>query len=243
MGNWNNFSNTLNGYGYSVQMPPGFMSTPLDPMSGGCFAWPLGSTPPPNSPALVWLLPIMPAYLPGLIQHYYNFDNPMIANFNAQSLGLMSVTRIAPLREINLNGSRTLVREFDAMSIDGQPIRMSAMLLQGPYSVLQCIVGVNMYRWAEFTGATLQFVANLQMNGTNAVPVQVRTMIDKNNLNNVEMQLVQDGSSEIASIMKLPTVVGGTTVYQINVLGNGNVAFGDVKGTKVQIGDHNSQLN
>jgi len=243
LGNWNNFSNTLNGYGYSVQMPPGFMSTPLDPMSGGCFAWPLGSTPPPNSPALVWLLPIMPAYLPGLIQHYYNFDNPMIANFNAQSLGLMSVTRIAPLREINLNGSRTLVREFDAMSIDGQPIRMSAMLLQGPYSVLQCIVGVNMYRWAEFTGATLQFVANLQMNGTNAVPVQVRTMIDKNNLNNVEMQLVQDGSSEIASIMKLPTVVGGTTVYQINVLGNGNVAFGDVKGTKVQIGDHNSQLN
>jgi hypothetical protein len=185
----------------------------------------------------------MPAYLPGLIQHYYNFDNPMIANFNAQSLGLMSVTRIAPLREINLNGSRTLVREFDAMSIDGQPIRMSAMLLQGPYSALQCIVGVNMYRWAEFTGATLQFVANLQMNGTNAVPVQVRTMIDKNNLNNVEMQLVQDGSSEIASIMKLPTVVGGTTVYQINVLGNGNVAFGDVKGTKVQIGDHNSQLN
>jgi hypothetical protein len=243
LGNWNNFSNTLNGYGYSVQMPPGFMSTPLDPMSGGCFAWPLGSTPPPNSPALVWLLPIMPAYLPGLIQHYYNFDNPMIANFNAQSLGLMSVTRIAPLREINLNGSRTLVREFDAMSIDGQPIRMSAMLLQGPYSALQCIVGVNMYRWAEFTGATLQFVANLQMNGTNAVPVQVRTMIDKNNLNNVEMQLVQDGSSEIASIMKLPTVVGGTTVYQINVLGNGNVAFGDVKGTKVQIGDHNSQLN
>lgn len=241
MGNWNNFSNTLTGYGYSVQMPPGFMSTPLDPMSGGCFAWPLGSTPPPDSPALVWLLPIMPAYLPGLIQHYYNFDNPMIANFNAQSLGLMSVTRIAPLRQTMLNGASALVREFDAMSIHGQPIRMSALLLQGPYSALQCIAGVNLYSWVALAGPTLQFVANIQMNGTNAVPVQVRTMIDKNNLNNVEMQLVPEGSSEVTSIMNLPTSVGGTTVYQINVLGNGNLAFGDVKGTNVQIGDHNSQ--
>jgi hypothetical protein len=241
LGNWNNFSNTLTGYGYSVQMPPGFMSTPLDPMSGGCFAWPLGSTPPPDSPALVWLLPIMPAYLPGLIQHYYNFDNPMIANFNAQSLGLMSVTRIAPLRQTMLNGASALVREFDAMSIHGQPIRMSALLLQGPYSALQCIAGVNLYSWVALAGPTLQFVANIQMNGTNAVPVQVRTMIDKNNLNNVEMQLVPEGSSEVTSIMNLPTSVGGTTVYQINVLGNGNLAFGDVKGTNVQIGDHNSQ--
>jgi len=241
LGNWNNFSNTLSGYGYTVRMPPGFMSTPLDPMSGGCFAWPMGSTPPTRSPALVWLLPIMPAYLPGLIQHYYNFDNPMIANFNAQSLGLMNVTRIAPLRQTTLNGASTLIREFDAMSIDGQPIRMSAMLLQGPYSALQCIVGVNMYRWAEFTGATLQFVANLQMNGTNATPGEVRTLIDKNNLNHVQMQVVNADQSQVASIMNLPTVVGGTTVYQINVLGNGNLAFGDVKGTNVQMGNHNTQ--
>jgi hypothetical protein len=239
LGNWNNLPNTLTGYGYSVQLPPGFNSTPPDPMSGGIFAWPPGSTPPPNSPALIWTLPVMPPYLPGLIQHYYNFDNPMVAEYNARSLGLMSVTRIAPLRQTTLSGVTTLVREFDALSMDGTPIRMSAMLLQGPSSAVQCVVGISLYRWAEFTGATLQFVANLQMNGTNTVPGQVRTIIDKDNLNNVEMQLVHDGSSEVTSIMKLPTVVGGTVVYQINVMGNGNLAFGDVKGTDVQIGGHN----
>lgn len=241
MGNWNNFSNRLNGYGYSVQMPPGFMSTPLDPMSGGCFAWPLGSTPPPSSPALVWLLPIMPAYLPGLIQHYYNFDNPMIANFNAQSLGLMSVTRIAPLRQTTLNGASALVREFDAMSIDGQPIRMSALLLQGPYSALQCICGINLYRWVEFAGPTLQFVANVQMNGTSATPGQVRTLIDKNNLNHVEMQVVNADQSQVTPIMNLPTSVGGAQVFEIHVQAGGTISFGDVKGTNVQIGDHNNQ--
>lgn len=241
MGNWNNFSNTLNGYGYSVQMPPGFMSTPLDPISGGGFAWPPGSTPPPNSLALVWLLPIMPAYLPGLIQHYYNFDNPMIANFNAQSLGLMSVTRIAPLRQTTLNGASALMREFDAMSINGQPIRMSALLLQGPYSALQCIAGVNLYRWVEFAGPTLQFVANVQMNGTYATPSQVRTLIDKNNLNHVEMQVVNADQSQVTPIMNLPTSVGGAQVFEIHVQAGGTISFGDVKGTNVQIGDHNSQ--
>lgn len=240
VGNWN-FSNTLTGYGYSVQMPPGFMYTPPDPMTGGSFAWPAGSTPPPSSPALIWLLPIMPAYLPGLIQHYYSFDNPMVATFNVQSLGLMSVTRIAPLRQTTLNGASALVREFDAMSMDAAPIRMSAMLLQGPYSALQCIVGINLYRWVEFAGSTLQFVANVQMNGTYANPGEVRTLIDKNNLNHVEMQVVNADRSEVAPIMNLPTRVGEAQVFEIHVQAGGTISFGDVKGTNVQFGDHNRQ--
>ncbi|WP_348268218.1 hypothetical protein P8936_03060 [Edaphobacter paludis] len=239
LGNWNNFSNTLNGYGYSVQMPPGFTSTPPDPMSGGVFAWPPGSTPPPNSPALIWILPVMPPYLPGLVQHYYNFDNPMVAAYNARSLGLQSVLRITPLRQTTLNGVMTLVREFDALSMDGHPIRMSAMLLQGPTSAVQCVVGISLYRWVEFAGSTLQFVANLQLNGTSAVPGEVRTLIDKNNLNHVEMQLVNADSSVVTPIMSLPTTVGQSQIFEIHVEAGGSLSFGDVKGTNVQIGDHN----
>lgn len=239
MGNWGNFSNTLSGPGYSAQMPPGFMSTPTDPISGGSIAWPPGSTPPPNSPALIWLLPIMPFRLPMLLQNYYNFDNPMVATFNAQSLGLMSVFRIAPLRQTTLNGAMTLVREFDALSMNGEPKRMSAMLLQGPTSALQCVVGISLFRWVEFTGPTLQFVANIQMSGTYVAPGQVRTMIDKNNLNRVEMQLVNADSSVVAPIMTLPTTVDGTKIFEIHVEAGGSISFGDVKGTNVQIGDHN----
>lgn len=239
MGNWNNFANTLNGYGYSVQMPPGFMSMPSDPISGGSIAWPAGSTPPPYSPALIWLQPIMPFQLPVLLQNYYNFDNPMIATFNAQSLGLMSVLRITPLRQTTLNGVTTLVREFDALSINGEPKRMSAMLLQGPNSALQCIVGISIFRWVEFAGSTLQFVANIQMSGTSAPPGEVRTMIDKNNLNRVEMQLVNANSSVVTPIMSLPTAVGDTKIFEIHVAAGGSISFGDVKGTNVQIGDHN----
>ncbi|MDW5267941.1 MULTISPECIES: hypothetical protein [Acidobacteriaceae] len=239
MGNWNNFSNTLNGYGYSVQMPLGFMSMPPDPMSGGIFAWPPGSTPPPNSPALIWILPVMPPYLPGLVQHYYNFDNPMVAAYNAQSLGLLSVLRITPLRQTSLNGVTTLVREFDALSMDGNSIRMSAMLLQGPFSAVQCVVGISLCRWVEFAGSTLQFIANLQLNGTSAAPGEVRTLIDKNNLNHVEMQLVNADSSVVTPIMTLPTTVGQSQIFEIHVAAGGSLSFGDVKGTNVQIGDHN----
>jgi hypothetical protein len=181
----------------------------------------------------------MPPYLPGLVQHYYNFDNPMVAAYNAQSLGLMSVTRITPLRQTTLNGVTTLVREFDALSMDGTPIRMSAMLLQGPSSAVQCVVGISLYRWVEFAGPTLQFVANLQLDGTSTTPGEVRTLIDKNNLNHVEMQLVNADTSAVAPIMSLPTTVGQSQVFEIHVETGGSISFGDVKGTNVQIGDHN----
>ena len=66
---------------------------------------------------------------------------------------LLSVLRITPLRQTTLNGVMTLVREFDALSINGQPIRMSAMLLQGPSSAVQCVVGISLYRWVEFAAS------------------------------------------------------------------------------------------
>jgi hypothetical protein len=242
MANWspfpNPYPNTLNGLGYSVQMSPGFMATPPDPMTGGSFAWPPGSTPPPNSPALIWLLPIMPFQLQGLRQHYLDFDNPMVANFNAQTLGLMSVLRIAPLRQTTLNGASALIREFDALSMNGQPVRMSAMLLQGPTSAVQCVVGINLYLWVQFAGPALQFVGKIQLNGTFAAPGEVRSVIDKKHLSRVEMQLVNADHS-VAPIMTLPTTVEGSQVFQIHVEAGGTLTFGNVKGTNVQIGDHN----
>jgi hypothetical protein len=239
--NWfNPAPNVVNGYGFSVSMPPGFVAMPTDPMSGGYFAWPAGSTPPPNSPALIWLTPVLPIAIPGLLQHYYQFDNPMVAMANAQSLGLMNVLRVAPLRQANVNGVTAVIREFDALSMDGQPVRMTALLLRGPMSAAQCIVGVNLYRWVEFAGATLQFVANIQLAGTTASPAEVRSVIDPKDLNRVEMQLVNEDSS-VAPIMNLPTNVQGQQVFHIHVEAGGSIKFGNVEGTNIQFGNHNIQ--
>lgn len=241
MNNWfSPPSNVVNGHGFSVSMPHGFVAMPTDPITGGYIAWPLGSTPPPNSPALIWLIPVLPMAIHGLLQHYYQFDNPMVAMANAQSLGLMNVLRVAPLRQSNVNGVTAHIREFDAVSMNGQPVRMTALLLLGPMSAAQCIVGVNLYRWVEFAGPTLQFVANIRLAGTTGSPAKVRSVIDRNDLNRVEMQLVNADNS-VAPMMNLPTNVQGQQVFHIHVEAGGSIKFGNVEGTNIQFGDHNIQ--
>ena len=178
--------NTLNGMGYSAQLPAGFNAMPVDAM-GGYWVLPPGSAPPPYSPALIWLEPVMPQFLPVLLQTYYNFDNPMVAMSNAQSLGLMNVLGVAPLRQTNLNGASALVREFDGMSLNGTPMRMSGLLLQGPTSALQVIIGINLYMWVQFTGPSMQFLAGIRLQGTAEVGGGVRSVIDPNNLSQVQV--------------------------------------------------------
>jgi hypothetical protein len=117
-------------------------------------------------------------------------------------------------------------------------MRMSAIVLQGPASTIQCVVGINLYRWVEFAGAALQFVARIQLDGVNIAPGNVRTVIDRNNLNQVEMQIVNAGNS-VAPIMSLPTSVGGQPIFHIEVAAGASITFGAVSGTNVQIGDHN----
>lgn len=240
---WTGFSNaspqTVQGPGYAAELPPGFGASPPNPMNGGSFVWPPGSWGPPNSVALIWLLPIMPMQVAFLEQHYRQFDNPLVALQNAHSLGLASVLAVAPLRETTLNGASTLVREFDALSLNNQPVRMSAMLLRGPHSALQCIVGINMYRWVEFAGPALHFVGKLRLSGAVLASGEVRTIVDRQDLSRVEMQVVNADRS-VAPIMSMPTSVGGTQVFHIHVESGGVIRFGDVQGTNVQIGNHNT---
>lgn len=243
MSSWSGFAApsppVLAGPGFSVELPPGFGATPPHPISGSCFAWPPGSWGPVNSPALVWLLPLPAMQVAVLEQHYRNFDHPSVALQNAQSLGLASVMQVAPLRETALNGAPTLLREFDALSLNGQPVRISAMLLRGAASALQCIVGIHLYRWVEFAGPTLQFVSGLQLAGAFSSAGEVRTVIDRQDLSRVEMQVV-NADHTVAPIMSMPTAVGTTQIFHIHVDSVGDLRFGDVQGTNVQIGAHNT---
>ena len=229
--------NALNGMGYSAQLPPGFTATPIDAI-GGYWVLPPGSHPPPFSPSLIWIEPIYPQFFPVLMQNYYNFDNPMVALQNAYSLGLVSVLQVAAMRQTNINGAITHIREFDAMSANGQPMRMTGMLMQGPMSAVQVMIGTNLFQWVQFAGISLQFVASVRLNGTFQSTSEVRSIVDQNRPDQIEMQLVNSDQS-VASIMAMPTQVRGQVVYQVHVEAGGTYIAGNVNGSAVQFGDHN----
>jgi hypothetical protein len=236
--------NPLNGYGYTAALPPGFNAVPLDAF-GGCYILPPGSTPPPFSMALIWLSPIFPAAFPMLLQTYFNFDNPMVALSNAYGLGLSNILQILPLRQSQMNGAQAYIREFDALSISGQPKRMTAILLQGPASAVQVIIGIDLYQWAQFGQSTFQFVAGIQLTGTAPASGTVRAVMNHAQSANVELQVV-DAKNCVTPVMTVPAQdeQGRKIVHNFY----GPVHFGNdfskatFSGDNL-IGDHNSQNN
>jgi hypothetical protein len=194
--------NTLTGYGYTAPLAPGFTAVPVDPF-GGYFVLPPGSSPPPFSLALIWISAVNPAAFPMLLQTYYAFDNPMVALSNAYGLGLVNVLQVSPLRQSNMNGASAYIREFDAVNQAGQPTRMTAILLQGPSSSLQVMIGINMYQWAQFVGPALEFVAGIQLAGTVQGPGAVRASMEHAQSPDVNFQVVsRDGTA--TQVVTLP---------------------------------------
>ena len=116
-------STILNGPGYSIRVPAGFTMFQSNPM-GGYALLPPGSTPPPVSPAIVGIDPIPPMMVPMLMQSLYGFENPFVQTMNAMSLGLKKVTRVAPARQMDMQAGTAHIREFDAVAMSGQPVRM-----------------------------------------------------------------------------------------------------------------------
>jgi hypothetical protein len=236
---------SLSGYGYTAPLPPGFNAIPVDAFGAYCVI-PPGSNPPPMSMAMILINPVPPQAFPVLLQTYYTFDNPMVALSNAYSLGLVNILQVAPLRQSNMNGATAHIREFDAVSMSGQPTRMTAILLQGQTSSVQAVIGINLYCWAQFAASTLQFVAGIQLAGTSQGPGEVRAFMQHEQASDVNLQIVGKDKS-VTDVMTVPAQFEGKTV--INKF-EGPVYFGDnidyrnaeVSGN-IQIGNKNSQKN
>jgi hypothetical protein len=235
----------LTGYGYTAPMPPGFNAMPIDAF-GSYYVIPPGSNPPPMSMALILISPVPPQNFPMVLQTYYSFDNPMVALPNAYGLGLANILQVAPLRQSNMNGAVAYIREFDAVSMSGQPMRMTAILLQGPNSSVQAIIGINLYQWAQFAAPALQFVAGIQLAGTTQVPGAVRAFMEHKQASDVSLQIVGK-DNHVTDVMTVPAEVQGqNVVFKFE----GPVYFGDnndYSGSKFsgnyQIGDNNKQKN
>jgi len=195
--------------------------------------------------ALIWITPVAPPAFAMLLQTYYNFDNPMVALSNAYGLGLINVLQVAPLRQSVMNGASAYIREFDAVNQNGQPTRMTAILLQGPSSGLQVMIGINLYQWAQFAGPALQFVAGIQLAGTLQGPGAVRASMDHEKAPDVKFEVVSnDGSA--TQIVTLPaTDENGQSVVNNYYYGEVHIAeteySGNFSDSNNQFGDNSSQ--
>jgi hypothetical protein len=143
-----------------------------------------------------------------------------------------------------MNGATAYIREFDAVSMSGQPTRMTAILLQGQSSAVQAVIGINLYCWAQFAASTLQFVAGIQLAGTSHGPGEVRAFMEHQQASDVNLQIVGK-DNQVTDVMTVPAEVKGQKVV---LKFEGPVYFGDnYSGSefsgRYQIGDNNTQKN
>jgi hypothetical protein len=226
--------NEIQGPGYSVQLPPGFTCLNGMPALGTYWLMPPGVT-QFDVQALVQIRPVNPFELQPLLQNLYSFDNLQIAQMNAYNLGLGQVLGIMPGRQMQMPQGLTHIREFDAVTLRGFPVRVMEMVMQGAMASVEVVVMMNLYRWTQFVAPCLDFVGRINLAGTPQAIPQLRAVMDQNRTDQIEYQFVTPGSQPV-SVTSLPTNVGGTTIIHIDTL----IQTRDINGTEVAIGPHST---
>ena len=236
---------TLRGPGYVARVPPGFVVQPIHAM-GGYLLLPPGSTPPPVSPAIVLVEPVLPMMLPALLQHLHGMENPFLSQMNAASLGLQSVTKLAPARQQAAPGGTAHIRELDGVSASGQPLRMILVLIVGTMGIAKVIIAVKLYRWKEFIGPCLEFLGSINASGRTPCPSNVFAVIDPKHKDQVQIS----GGSDLASATPwtaMPVRVGNQPLLVIEKLvldlsthTDKSISIRDIIGATAAIGEHST---
>jgi hypothetical protein len=227
-------TSTLSGPNYSVLVPMGFSMLTGDPVSGTYWLLPPGSN-IIEIPALVQIRPVHPYELQMLLQNLYGFDNPYVAMLNAMNLGLVNIIGTLPVRQVNLPQGRTHIREFDAITIRGLPVRVMVIVIQGDQAAVEVVTMLNLYRWVEFIGACLEFVNRINLLGMPSSTASLRAVIDEKRKDQVEYQLVNPDNTEIP-LTAFPTAVANVTIINVD----NSIKTGDINGTGVVVGSHST---
>src|SRR5215470_2663071 len=106
--------NTIFGPGFSVELPPGFTLADGVPMAGVYRLLPPGVT-PFDVQAMLQIRPVQPFELQPLLQSVYALENPAVAMTNAMNLGLVNVTGMMPVRQVQMPQGPTQIREFEGV--------------------------------------------------------------------------------------------------------------------------------
>ena len=222
----------LTGPGYSVLLPGGFNVLGGDPNSGTNWLLPPGSH-APDMPAIVQIRSVLPTDLPLLLQNLYQFENPYVAMINAANLGLVSVTVVRPVRQLQLGEGAAHIREFDAITICGFPARVMVVVIQGAVGAVEVVILVNLYRWVEFIGSCLEFVGGINLSGKAPSAGLVQAVIDKKNKDWIEYHLINPDRTT-TPFTSMPTTIGNTIIVNVD----NSIKVGNISGAGVVVGNH-----
>jgi hypothetical protein len=224
----------LSGPGYSVQLPPGFTVMNGVPALGAYWLLPPNST-GPQFPAIIQIRSVPPYQVQMLLQHLYAMENPWVAQMNAANLGLTSVTQVYPTRPIQMPQGVAHIREFDALTVFGFPVRVMAIVLQGMQATVEVIVMMNLYRWVEFAGPSFELVGSIWLQGSPPPNLQLQAVVDPNRTDQIQYQFVKPDHTAIP-LSSLPTQVGTQIIIQHAEI----IQTGDINGTGIVLGSHNT---
>lgn len=227
-------ASTLRGPNYSVLPPMGFSLLNGDPFSGTYWLLPPGSH-PIDIPAIIQIRPVQPFEVPMLLQNLYGFDNPYMAMLNAMNLGLVNIIGTLPVRQVNLPQGTTHIREFDAVTIRGLPVRVMVIVIQGAQSAVEVVIMVNLYRWVEFISSCLEFVNRINLLGMPSSTGYLQAVIDRTRTDQIEYQLVNPDNTAIP-LTALPTAYGNVTIINVD----NSIKTGNIRGTGVVVGSHST---
>jgi len=222
----------LAGPGYTLALAPGFTIAESMPAMGIYRILPPGSA-PFDRPAQVQIRAVPPFELGTLLQNVYGADNPMVAQMNAVNLGMVSVTGMLPVRQVQLPQGIGHIREFEGLTIVGLPVRVTEIVIVGQQAAVELVVMMNLFRWTEFAAPCLSLIAQLTLAGTAPAPARLQALMDQNRQDQVEYQMVTPGQQPVP-LTALPTSVQGMTVINYGTI----VETGNINGTGIAIGSH-----
>jgi hypothetical protein len=225
-------SGVLVGPGYSLALPAGFTVAQSMPAMGVYRVLPPGST-AFDVQAQVQIRSVQPFELGPLLQNVYGLENPMVAQMNAASLGMVSVTGMIPARQEPFPQGTGHIREFEGLTMMGFPVRVMEIVIVGGQAAVELLVMMNLLRWTEFAGPCLSLVTQLTLAGAPAPQGQLQALVDEQRQDQVEYRIVAPGQQPVP-LTALPTSVQGVTVINYGTI----IETGDINGTGIAIGEH-----
>ncbi len=225
-------SQLLRGPTFSVRLPPGITVTGADAAAGYyTMLLPPGAS-QFNAQGQIHLRAIPQLELALYLQNINNFDNPNVVLASYAFLGLGSVTNLVPVQQTSLPQGPAYLLQFDGFLMNGAPVRVLDMLIQGPAGGVEVFIFGNPYSWAQLTQPAFQVIAGIQMVGSTggAVPAApADAVMDRQRYQQPEGPVTAGAvAARIAAHAEEIRIVYETNIYgNVGVVGEHGVASGN----------------
>jgi hypothetical protein len=162
-------------------------------------------------------------------------EDGMLAQREAQALGIASIVRIGPPRSAPMCGGVGHIREFDGIAFGtGSLYRLAVGVLAAGNNVVAFNTGIDTARWTEFIVPCISFIASINLvGGTPLTAATLQAVLDPQKSDQVEFRIVNPDRTT-APITAMPLYVGKIEVFNIDH----SIRTGHIGGVGVAIGSH-----